>query len=412
MGAREHFDRLKDLVVRPASLAYAYALLEWDERTNAPKNGNDGRAIIMAEQAAVAHEAWVNPPEIAEQIKFLRDGTGGLEDHEILMANRWVMAYDRAKAFPTELVAARASVTTAAKAVWGRARAENDPTPFLPHLGNVLGVVRQEAECLGADMSDGNSIYTALLSGYEPGMTTERLEQISTTVCEWLGAFIRRINASPVQLSDALLCTGHFPAASQEQLCRALTSFIGFDYGSGHLIRTVHPFCTRIGPKDTRITTRYPSDNMKDSTFGVAHEAGHGMYDQGMNPLLDFAMTDGFTHSLGIHESQSRMWENMVCRSRPFWQFAWPALCTAFPKFHDVSLDHFMQAANVVQPSPIRTKADEVSYNLHIAFRVLMEIRMIRGDLTVDGHVTEFAQMMKKFVGYDPMTVKDPVFWK
>jgi carboxypeptidase Taq len=284
--------------------------------------------------------------------------------------------YDRAVKLPKELVEELARVTTRAQQVWQEARQADDFAAFQPWLEKVVALVRQKAECIGYKTAP----YDALLDEYEPGATTAEITQVFAA-----------LRADLVPLVSAILDSGRhprrellerdYPIAEQERFGRQAAAAIGFDFDSGRLDVTTHPFCSGIGPGDCRITTRYNPRHFNEAFFGILHEAGHGIYEQGL-PAEHFGTPLGSAASLGIHESQSRLWENQVGRGRPFWEHFFPLAQRAFPAaLGDVGLDDFLFAINDVQPSFIRVEADEATYNVHIILRFELEQALVRGDL-------------------------------
>ncbi|MFA6908909.1 MAG: carboxypeptidase M32 [Patescibacteria group bacterium] len=407
MTAHENFNKLRDLLFTSSALDCAGGHVDWDERTQAAPGARDAKSLIRSVVSRMAHEAFVND-DVGNLLEQLGAEHEGLTSEQVMIIDWLRMCYARARALSPEFVARKVSVTSEATAVWERARKSNTWEEFREYLRVVIEVTREEAILYGADENDPDSLYTALLGSYEPGMTTGRVRELSTKICAWLKAFLEQIQQSTTQPNTALL-EGNFPQSAQEMLCRALVTDIGYDFNCGHLTSTTHPFCTGLGPGDVRITTRYMNTKFSASVFGTLHEAGHAMYTQGISPSLNWMMPCGFLYSLGLHESQSRMWENMVGRSYAFWKFAFPMLRMAFPQFAKTELSEFVFAINAVRPSPIRVEADEVTYNLHIAFRVLLEIKLISGELSVEDLPEAFADMMEEYVGYRPKTLAEGV---
>lgn len=374
------------------------SLLGWDERTYMPARGSEHRAEQLAYLAGLSHSRFVDP-EIGDLLKQLKSGTnGGGPDSDIAVTVREIgRAYDRAVKMPQELVEEISRTTTLAQAKWAEARKNNDFASFKPWLEKVVNLKKQEAEAVGYQ----GEPYNALLDEFEPGATVAQIE----------GAFAK-LRDETVRLLDELkgaarkpdpkILEREYPIDKQEAFGKEAAAAIGFDFDRGRLDITTHPFCTGIGPGDTRITTRYDAHHFPGAFFGILHEAGHGIYDQGL-PAEHFGNPLGEFISLGIHESQSRMWENMVGRSRAFWSFFYPKAQQHFAKtLGDVSLDQFYGAINTVEPSFIRVEADEVTYNLHIMIRFELERAFFRGDLKVDDVPAAWNTTFEKYLGIRP----------
>jgi carboxypeptidase Taq len=284
--------------------------------------------------------------------------------------------YDRATKLPTGLVVELARVTSLAHGKWVEARQRSDFALFLPWLERIVKLKQQEADYYG---HAGNR-YDALLEDYEPGATTAWLEGVFAPLREELVALLDAIQGSS-RRPDPSILHRTYPVEQQEGFGRRVAEAFGFDFEAGRLDVVAHPFCSGIGPGDTRLTTRYDERNFGDGFFSIVHETGHGLYDQGL-PAEHWGTPRGDAASLGIHESQSRLWENFVARSRAFWVRFFPQAQAAFPAaLGEVSLDAFHFAVNDVRPSFIRVDADEVTYNLHIILRFELERALLSGGL-------------------------------
>ncbi len=302
--------------------------------------------------------------------------------------------HDRAVKVPAELVEELARVSTTAQAVWREARKANDFRRFRPHLEKIVALLRRKADALGYQATR----YDALLDEYEPGATTAAVT-----------AVFARLRADLVPLIQAIAATGRtprrdllqrdYPVDRQRIFGESAAAAVGFDFDAGRLDETTHPFCSGIGPGDCRIATRYNLHHFNEAFFGILHEVGHGLYEQGLPP--EHAGTPlGSYCSLGIHESQSRLWENQVGRSRPFWEHFFPRARQVFPAaLRDVSLDDWLWAINDVQPSFIRVEADEATYNLHIILRFELEQALIAGDLAVADVPAAWNEKFEKLLG-------------
>jgi carboxypeptidase Taq len=353
------------------------SLVGWDERTYMPPRGSAHRAEQMALLAKVGHERLTAPAlgdllSRVERSELTRDP----EAPEAVNVREIRRVYDRAVKMPARLVEEIARTVTRAQAVWQEARQRSDFATFAPWLEKIVALKREEAQAVGYRESP----YDALLDEYEPGATAREITAVFADLRRALTPLVEAITASPKKPRDDIF-TRDYPTDRQHIFGQAAAAALGFDFAAGRLDVTVHPFCSGIGPGDCRLTTRYHPNQLNQGIFGILHEAGHGIYDQGLDPA-HFGTPMGSFVSLGIHESQSRLWENQVGRGRPFWEHFYPRLRQTFPgKLDDVPLDDFLFAVNHVEKSLIRVEADEITYNLHIILRFELEQALIAGDL-------------------------------
>jgi carboxypeptidase Taq len=369
----ELIQRIKDW----SMLGSCASLLGWDERTYMPHHGSAHRAEQMALMARMAHE-MLTAPAIGELLAAVESSPSAREGDSERAANvREIRrSYDRAVKIPKELVEELARVTTRAQQVWQEARQANDFAAFAPWLKKIVMLKRQEANAIGYKESP----YDALLDEYEPGATAAEITRIFADLRAELVPLVGAILGSSKQAPREIL-SRTYPVDRQDTFGRSAAAAIGFDFEAGRLDVTTHPFCTGIGPGDTRITSRYNPTHFNDAFFGTLHESGHAIYDQGLDPK-HFGTPMGSAVSLGIHESQSRLWENQVGRSRAFWDHFFPKARQTFPEsLGDVTLDKFYFAINDVHPSYIRVEADEATYNMHVILRFEIEQALMTGAL-------------------------------
>jgi carboxypeptidase Taq len=377
------------------------SVLGWDERTYMPHGGSDHRAEQMALLARMAHE-MLTAPAVGERLSAV-EGSSLVQDKDddtAVNVRELRRVYDRAVKLPKELVEEIARVTTRAQQVWQEARAANDFAAFQPWLEKVVRLKREEAQAVGYRTVP----YDALLDEYEPGATTAEITRLFADLREELTPLVAAVAASSRKPRRDIL-ERNYPVERQQAFGEAAAKAIGFDFDAGRLDTTTHPFCSGIGPGDCRITTRYNARHLNESFFGILHEAGHGIYEQGLAPE-HFGTPRGTFASLGIHESQSRLWENQVGRSRSFWAYFFSRAQEAFPEaLSNVSADDFYFAINDVQPSFIRVEADEATYNMHIILRFELEQSLVGGDLSpadVPGAWNEKFQKSFRMVPPDP----------
>jgi carboxypeptidase Taq len=393
----EQLKEFKDYVREMGKLGAATALLHWDQQTYIPPKGHEGRAEVVGKLAKMAFEMLVSP-QMAEFIDRLErpEIKDGLGEQDRAMIRVLAKEHRRRKAIPPDLYEQFVITTSKAQAVWQEARAKSDFELFRPHLEKIVEFVRQFADLYGYEENP----YDALLEDYEPGMTARELEGIIGHLREELVPFVRRLMEEGKRPRTDFL-QGEFPLEKQEELTLKALRAMGYDFEAGRQDTTAHPFTITIGPNDVRVTTRFDPHDPLSALLGSIHEGGHALYDQGMLPELCWTGLDEGA-SMGIHESQSRTWENLVGRSRPFWQFFYPTMQELFPQFKDVPLEDFYRAVNLVEPSLIRVEADEVTYNLHIMLRFELEEALLNKRIEVKELPELWNDAMKRYLGVVP----------
>jgi carboxypeptidase Taq len=397
--------------VREAGLLDSCAsILAWDERTYMPRKGSAHRAEQIALLARLTHEMGT-APQIGELLTQVEGSPLAQEDADVQANVREIRRdYDRAVKLPKDLVEELARVTTRAQQVWQEARQANDFPAFLPWLEKVLALEQRKAQALDG----GGLLYDALLDEYEPGACTAEITEVFASLRQDLVPLVGAIRASKHRPRHEIL-DRPYAVDRQQMFGESIAAAIGFDFSAGRLDVTPHPFCSGTGPGDCRLTTRYHPNHFNQGFFGILHEAGHGIYEQGL-PGEHFGTPLGSAVSLGIHESQSRLWENQVGRSPPFWEHFFPRARQVFyDTLHDVSIDDWIFAINEVQPSFIRVEADEATYNLHIILRFELEQALLSGDLPpaeVPGAWREkFEQMFELAVPDDARGCLQDIHW-
>ena len=354
-----------------AHLGGALSLLGWDQRTHIPLSGHAGRAEQIGALVRVLHQRGTNP-ELGEKLAALAEWQAGAT--ETVNIREWHRDYQRQVQIPEALAVELAQASSASGSAWEVARPKNDWASFAPHLAKVIELTRERA----AILADGGSPYDALLEDYEPGANQKELQEIFTPLRAGLVQLLAKIRASNREFQSLL---GNYPVAAQDEFGREVLRSLGYDFNQGRLDPTAHPFSTGIGPGDVRITTHYYQEDFASALFSSVHEMGHALYELGL-PAEHYGTPCGEAVSLGIHESQSRSWENLVGRSLGFWRHFYPMAQRYFPSLN-LSLADFYAAINQVSPGLIRIEADEVTYNLHILVRFELEPQIIAGSLTV-----------------------------
>jgi carboxypeptidase Taq len=376
MKTKTPYSELMHRAKAVALLQSCSSVLHWDQQTQMPKAGAAHRGEQLALLARLAHKEATDPKIRELLIAAEAEPT---EAESIAAANlrEFRHSFDRALKIPPRLVEELARTAALANEAWADARAKADFTIFRPHLETIVALKREEAASVGWKAHP----YDALLDEYEPGATTAELTALFAELSAGLVPLLRAI-ADRNRPCDRDVLERDFPVDRQRLFAESAAAAIGFDFRAGRLDTTTHPFCSGFGPGDCRITTRYNPRAFHEAFFGVLHEAGHGLYEQNL-PADRFGEPAAQSCSLGIHESQSRLWENLVGRGRPFWDHFFPRLRQAFPSLADVGPDDFHRAINDVRPSFIRVEADEATYNLHVVLRFEIEQALIAGDLPV-----------------------------
>ncbi len=378
-----------------ALLESVNALLEWDDRTGIPPAGGEYRAEQITYLAGMIHRRRTDP-QLGEWLAELAQSPLAAEQtaDAATTIRELKREYDKQIKQPQSLVEELARLSILGQQRWVKARKDDDFKSFAPLLVDIVRLKRQQAECLGYE----DCMYDALLDEFEPDAKTSVVRDVLAALREDLVPLVAAI-AESKNKPDGKIVERSYPIDAQRSFGRKAAEMIGFDFARGRLDRTHHPFCTDVGPNDCRITTRYDEHFFPGALFSTLHEAGHGIYDQGLR-TGQYGLPPGRFISHGIHESQSRMWENLVGRSRAFWQHLFGDAQRTFPEaLADVSLDEFHFAVNDVRPSLIRTEADEATYNLHIIVRFELEQALLEGDLSVDDLPGAWNESYRKYLG-------------
>lgn len=351
-------------------------VLSWDEETYLPTKALDHRAEQMAYLSGRAHRLFT-ATQVGEWISECEQQSFAADSDEPANVREWRRSYDRKTKIPARLVEKLARVRAHAREAWGEARKQSKFKLFKPHFQKLLDLHLQFADLWGYT----GSPYNAHLDEYEPGARAEDLRELFAKlrpeIVSILGPAVERSAATPRSMLN-----GNYPIAAQQAFNREVAAAMGFDFDAGRIDTTTHPFCSGLGPNDCRLTTRYSEQDFTQSLYGIMHEAGHGLYDQGL-PKEHYGTPLGSAVSLGIHESQSRLWENHIGRSPTFWQHWHPLACKYFPDLKRLTPEQVTAAVNHVAPSFIRVEADQVTYDLHIILRFEIEVKLIERQLVI-----------------------------
>ena len=384
-----------------SSVAY---LLSWDQETYMPAGGTAARAEQSAILAGLVHDRQTSERlgeliEACEQDKAVQDDADAAANVREMRRD-----YDRETKLPKELVTELANVGARAQDAWKDARKNNDFKAFQPWLEKMVTLTRRKAECYGAPA--GGELYDALLDEYEPDARASEIEAVFTPLQDRLSGLVAELldNGTPPDVAPRKV---HVPEAAQHAMGLRVIEQMGFDLSRGRLDVTTHPFCEGLAPGDTRLTTRYDEDYFMGALYGTMHEAGHGLYEQGLpkqdadgEPSAIYGTPLSEARSLGIHESQSRGWENFVGRGRAFWEWAKPVADGYFGgDFTKFSAEEVFRASNLVERSFIRVEADEATYNLHVMLRFALERAMIAGDVAIKDIPGEWNERFERMLG-------------
>lgn len=377
-----------------ADIGHAQGLLSWDQETYMPPRGTEARARSLGTLAGLYHEKLTDPALVA----LMEELRGGQLQGDAEVNWRYVERDQRrALKVPRELVVELSQTQSLAHEAWVEARKKSDFPLFRPWLEKILKLQKEVAHRVGFE----GSIYNAFLDEYEPYARVETVAPLLEQLRARLVPLVGRIAAAGHGPAAGIL-DREFPVDRQEAFGRRVLADMGFDLERGRLDVSVHPFCSGTSPMDVRLTTRYSPTQLTSALFGIIHEAGHGLYEQGL-PADAGGTPVGSSVSLGIHESQSRMWENMIGRSRPFWERYLPVLKEYFPdQLKGVEVEAFYAAVNQVAPSLIRVEADEVTYNLHILLRFELEQALVEERLRVEDLPQLWDERMESYLGIRP----------
>ena len=372
------YENICKLAHEIALLGSTASTLGWDQETSMPAKALEHRAQQLAYLSAKSHALATGKTFRKALDRALKEGAARGSQKSANL-REWAHEIERASRIPTSLVAEESSITAHARNAWVEARKRSDFSMFSAYLGKILSIARRKAKLWGYE----DEPYDALLVGYERGARTRTIAHLFDDLQPRIAALAKSAVDKSRTIPSNLL-RGKYPVAKQQLLNREVAESIGFDFDAGRIDTTTHPFCTTLGPLDVRLTTRYDEADFTSSLFGVLHEAGHGLYEQGL-PASEFGRPAGTAVSLGIHESQSRLWENHVGRSDAFWKKWLPRAKELFPSLRKLRLGDFMTAIHRAEFSFIRVEADEATYDLHILLRFHIERSLLNGSLEVAG---------------------------
>lgn len=393
-------DSLRSLRARLAEIAdlkAAAALLEWDQETYMPSGAGSARAAQLGSLYSLAHQRFTDG-YVADLVEAVVPESE--VDEALLRVTRYDL--DRATVLPSAHVARFARATAHAREAWKAARTADNFHLFAPHLQTLIELSRDKAELLAPvvpNQAGPDQVYDILLDEYEPGASTSELAAIFERLRTDLVPFVEAIAATGTP--DDSLWQKPYEEEAQWRFGLEVGEAFGYDLERGRQDRSAHPFSTSFSISDVRVTTRIDAENFPTGFFGTLHEVGHALYEQGIDPAFERTPVASGT-SLGVHESQSRLWENHVGRSRSFWEYWLPRFKENFPSEDEIDVEDIYRAVNIVRPSLIRVEADELTYHLHVLLRFELERALLRGDLAVQDLPAAWNDGMKRYLGMAP----------
>lgn len=407
------YEELLKKIKQIACLNEINEFLTWDLEVGMPVGAEEARADQAAVVAELAHNLSVDPSLAAllcdSERELMREVSDpsfeekpapslynrGVKTHLLRRVRRMV---DQNAKVPAAIASELTAACSKAQSVWMRARKNNDFEAFRPELERVVGLCRRKAEAIGYK----EHIYDALLDIYEPGLTVAEVSRVFGELRIKLTNLVKRI--AEAEKPNLRIIKQEYPVDIQRQLCRRIMTDMGYDWTRGRLDEVIHPFCCSFSTRDVRVTNKFKADSVTAAIFTALHETGHALYEQGSPVEWTHTPLEGGT-SMAVHESESRLWENIIGRSRAFWEHYFPVFKSYFPaQTLGAELDEFYAAINNVTPSFIRTEADEVTYSLHVMLRFELEKALIEGSLQVKDLPEAWNQAMKDYLGIVPET--------
>ncbi len=394
-------EQLEALTRELGAIQRASAVLGWDAQVNMPAGGAEERGFQLGVLAELSHKRFVNDEThnliVAAEAEAASLDPDSIQARLVKYCRR---DYDKATRVPAAKVAEFAQVTAVSQEAWARARSENNFAAFLPHLERVIELRREYASYF----APYDHVYDPLLDDFERGMKTVEVQAIFSQLRPVQVELVHAIAARP-EIENSFLYQ-NYPEQAQWDFGVEVATRMGYDWNRGRQDKSAHPFTTSFGLGDVRITTRFDTGYVGSALFSTMHEGGHALYEQGFDPALrGLPLADGA--SMAVHESQSRLWENLVGRSLAFWKFFYPRLKEYFPtQLANVDLQTFYRGINKVKPSYIRVEADEATYNLHIMLRLELEIALMEGSLKPADLPAAWNARFQEYLGLTPPTDK------
>ncbi len=393
---RRAYRRLLERSRELSQLRGIMAALRWDEQINLPRSAAPHRARELAYLARLLHQKATGKRMggLLAELAAADMPRNGAEAANLRLLRR---QYERLSRIPPALMSQLAHAATLGQSVWATARQRSDFALLLPELTRLVAIRRKMAACLGWQ----DEPYDALLQNYDPEYTTRQVEAVFSVLKAELVPLAKKLSAAPRQ-PDAEILRVDYPIDRQEVLGRAVAVSLGFDFNRGRLDTSLHPFCEALNPGDCRMTTRYNSRYFPGGFFGIVHEVGHGLYEQGLSEAA-YGTPLGEIVSYGMHEAQSLLWENFVGRGLAFWRHFYPRAQQVFPEaLLSVPLQDFFFAINQAKAQPIRVDADEITHNLHVLLRFEIERDLISGRMEAADIPAAWSEKSRQYLGFVP----------
>ncbi len=394
----EHMKELKQKLLEITNINNANAVLGWDQQVYMPKKSGLPRSMQSSTLSGMTHKMFVSE-EMGTLLKKLKEDANysKLNEDEKIIVDKTYKSYERSTRLPLEFVVSMSEASSKAFCAWEDAREKNDFQEFKPHLEKMVEFSRKMADYIGYETSP----YNALLDEFEEGMTVEELNPLFEDLKSKTVPFLDAIKNSRVKTSFEII-RRHYPKQQQWDFTIDILKKMGYDFDRGRQDLSTHPFTTGFHPDDVRITTRVDENYISDAVSGTVHEGGHALYEQGL-PAEFYGTPICSAVSLGVHESQSRMWENIVGRSEEFWTYFYPIAQKHFPDaLKGVDMHEFLRSFNHIEPGFIRVDADEITYNLHILLRYELERDVVEGKIKVSDMRDLWNDKMKEYLGITP----------
>ncbi|WP_461204928.1 carboxypeptidase M32 [Clostridium sp. DL1XJH146] len=395
-------ENFKEYIKKIEYLNSSIAVLSWDEMVNTPKLGKAYRGEVLGYLSGELYKLTTSDEMLSYIEYFIKEDN--LDDVTKAMVDKCEKEYNETKKIPEELYTQYAIDASTSMAAWEDAKESNDYSIYAPHLQKMIHYKKKFVDYLGYEENK----YDTLLDMYEPGITVKKLDQVFSELRDGIVELLNKIKLSESK-PDVSFFNGNFPKDKQEEFSKYVLNHMEYDYENmGRIDESTHPFTTEFCNKDVRITTHYYENDFRPSFFSCVHEGGHALYEQDIPDNLKGTLL-GQGVSMGIHESQSRFYENIVGRSKDFWKFFYPEAQKTFPEFKNVDLETFYKGINHVEPSLIRVEADELTYSLHVIIRYELEKMLINDELTVEDLPKMWNQKYKEYLGVEPPTDSEGV---
>ena len=386
---------VKEYLGKIEKINEAINVLYWDMRTYMPKEGLESRSDVI-EYLSGEVFSLTTSDQVKEYIDYFKDHSEGLNDTDKAMIRRMTKNYDETMKIPKDRYQAFVALCSRSESAWEEAKEKNDFNIFKPYLEKVINFEKEFIEYWGYE---GNK-YNTLLDKYEPGMTVEILDKLFGDLKVELINLLDTIRDTGIEIDSSML-SGNFETEAQKKLSHEVLEAMGFDLDKGRLDESMHPFTIEFSPSDIRLTTNYDEHELTYALYSSIHEGGHGIYEQNIDEnLKGTGLRTGV--SMGIHESQSRFYENLLGRSTEFLTYLLPVIKKYFPQMKDVTIDEFYKAINKVTPSLIRTEADELTYSLHVIIRYEIEKAIFNDEVTIDELPELWNKKYKEYLGIEP----------